>query len=335
MVEASEDGYLETHYTRSTGIRYVADAFLTFVMLHYFQWIFVLIFAVVCLDVSGWLCRRTLMTTCVLYGVQLVLWRPQFKNGWPLVFRKYLFGVHMSDSLLRNVQATIIREAELDPKEGYLFSWSPHGLVAVARIGAYGSAWEKMFNGMPARWASFSMGFYIPIVREYSFSAGCVDAGRETLIRLKENIHLIPGGIREMNLTDSTSTVTYHTVKNRNGFIKLAVDKGFKIVPVVCFGEKWMYERYTFPWPINRMLTALKMSPSIPSGRWRTMMPKEIDLGWVYGKPIETKERSIEEIQLEYYNEVHRIFSTYKARFGYAEEESLEIVEPGFDPRKK
>ena len=73
--------------------------------------------------------------------------------------------------------------------------------------------------------------------------------------------------------------------------------------------------------------------------RWGTFLGKvarqdgsPISLGFVWGCPIKVERQAepsaeyIEQIHRAYCSEVRRIFETYKTRFGYSEEESLELV---------
>ena len=57
-----------------------------------------------------------------------------------------------------------------------------------------------------------------------------------------------------------------------------------------------------------------------------------ISLGFVWGPPIvvmkqaEPSDEYIAQVHAQYCREVRRIFETYKARFGYSDDESLEFV---------
>ena len=70
---------------------------------------------------------------------------------------------------------------------------------------------------------------------------GAIDAGRKSLedaIDRKDSIFLWPGGSKEIFLTDCEEKETKLYVKQRKGFVKLALRKGTPIVPVVVFGEQ-------------------------------------------------------------------------------------------------
>eukprot|EP00397_Hematodinium_sp_SG-2012_P034717 GEMP01037260.1.p1 GENE.GEMP01037260.1~~GEMP01037260.1.p1 ORF type:complete len:347 (+),score=56.86 GEMP01037260.1:122-1162(+) len=328
-----EEKPFEVHFPRRTGLRGIADLISCFVIWHYVFWFppafCSLIVIAVTLNLLDW---NTIAFLSLLYFAQLMGWRPQNKKGVP--FWKYGLYTPLLDSACHQMNGTFIREVELDSKERYLFAWAPHGILGVIRCGSGGTLWSQLFPGIFPRWASFSGAFFIPGAREFSLCVGCVDASFKTLSALGESIHLLPGGIREMNLTDPDSKVTYLTVKDRNGFVRLAQTSNLKIVPVFCFGEKWVHKRSEVPWPLNAAIRCLGWSPLYPCGRWYTLMPNDQDMGWVYGHPIETQDRSIEEIHEDYCKELHRIFNTYKKRFGYDDDETLMIVETSFDPRK-
>lgn len=69
------------------------------------------------------------------------------------------------------------------------------------------------------------------------------------------NIGLIPGGFEEATLTTQTALRIY--IKNRKGFVKMALKYGYKISPVLTLGENMVYktlDRFTkFRLMINRL----------------------------------------------------------------------------------
>lgn len=179
----------------------------------------------------------------------------------------------------------MIREGpELDPSKKYMFAWMPHGILGICRGGSAGSAWGQIYPGIFPRWGSFGAAFYLPGIREFSFAAGCVDAGRSTLTKLDQSICLIPGGIREMFFTDEKSTVTKLVLKDRVGYISLAKDKGMPLIPCFCFGEKWATRRVELPSFMAKFLMKNKLSGIGFIGKYFTFLPlNEKPMGWVFG----------------------------------------------------
>eukprot|EP00392_Amoebophrya_sp_AT5.2_P018265 g18773.t1 len=250
-------------------------------------------------------------------------------------------------------------------QEKFLFAWEPHGIMGLCRCGSGGTAFPTLFpdqvkllespssssnsltKSIAPRWGSFGKAFYIPFVREWSLCCGCVDAGKKTLAKLDESIHLIPGGVREIALTDPDSKVTKIPILDRKGFAKLAIEKGIRIVPVFCFGEKWSYKKVLIrPKWLREWLLKNQLTSALPLGRWGcTLMPfTDRGLGWVFGRPIGVEdisndfdgndvgedknflEKQRDALHKLYMAELQRIFGEYKGKFGYAEDEELRFV---------
>ena len=81
------------------------------------------------------------------------------------------------------------------------------------------------------------------------------------------------------------------------------------------------------------------MAGALLVGRWGTFLGKvakadgaPLSLGHVWGTPIKVTRHAsppaeyVAEVHAAYVREVRRIFETHKARFGYGEEETLELV---------
>lgn len=284
------------------------------------------------LDVCSW---RALWGFSALYTAQLFLYKPHLSKGWP--FHWFLYGP-LTDYCLHYYDSTSIREGPpLDPKGQYLFAVYPHGVYGVCRIFSGGATnWKVLFPGISARWGSFGMAFNIPGVREFSLFASCLDASKPVLekaIKRGENVMLLPGGIDEMNLTDGTSTTTKLVMGDRKGYAKLAIENGLDIVPGFCFGEKWIHKTVQAPKFICQLLRPFRMSGTMLRGRGPTFLGYlGVPLGYVWGEPIKVKQQK--PVDEAYLDEVHgqvkaavdSIFCRHKARFGYSEEETLEMV---------
>lgn len=76
-----------------------------------------------------------------------------------------------------------------------------------------------------------------------------------------------------MMLTDGTSTETKLVLKDRFGFVKLAIAHGMQLVPGFCFGEKWVHETVLLPRPIRRLLYRhFRLAGVLLKGRWWTFL---------------------------------------------------------------
>ncbi|CAD7972903.1 unnamed protein product [Amoebophrya sp. A120] len=334
---------MELRFPKRSGIRGFLDGLVCFVIWHYLVWGLFFAFGVIP-AAFYFLGARICGYAGLLYFLQLLIYRPHLKRGlepdflwhW-FLFNPILNGImhHLDGTLIREMDDSKMTKSKSsedgtrNTSESFLFAWEPHGIMGLCRCGSGGSGWPALFPNLFPRWGAFGKGFYIPGVREFSLICGCVDAGRPTLNKVaKESIHLIPGGVREMVLTDPDSTVTKIPLKDRKGFVKLAVEKNLRLVPVFCFGEKWCYHRVLVrPAWLRKWLLKNQLTPTLLLGRWNTLMPfTDRKMAWVFGKPIEVENRDIDSVHAEYLSELERIFEQYKARFGYAAEEKVEFV---------
>eukprot|EP00929_Paragymnodinium_shiwhaense_P107934 TRINITY_DN74284_c0_g1_i1.p1 TRINITY_DN74284_c0_g1~~TRINITY_DN74284_c0_g1_i1.p1 ORF type:complete len:400 (+),score=58.85 TRINITY_DN74284_c0_g1_i1:108-1202(+) len=277
---------------------------------------------------------RTLWGTWTLYVLQLFVHRPHLSKGWH--HKWFLYG-YLCDWILCYHDAVIVREGPPpDPKRKYMFAHYPHGVYGVCRAFSGGVRnWRALFPGIFARWGSFGAAFYWPGVREFSLCAGCVDASKPVLEKVAkrgESINLLPGGIDEMNLTDGTSKQTQLVMTDRKGFVKLAIENGMDIIPGFCFGEKWIHETVRLPDLICRALRPFRLSGTLLRGRGPSFLGFLKPLAYVYGEPIQVKQQRpvdeayLDEVHAKVMQSVQSIFDRYKARFGYAEDETLVMV---------
>lgn len=247
----------------------------------------------------------------VTYVASFFVYKPHLSRGW--AFHWFLYGI-LPDWVLGYHEATCIREGPaLDPDQPYLFTMAPHGVFGVCRAFSGGTLWCRLFPGISARWGSFGGAFYIPGVREFSLCCGCLDASRSVLTRAVkrgENLILLPGGEKEMMLTDGESTETKLVINDRKGFVRLAVQHGMHLVPGFCFGEKWIHETVLLPKPVRKALyQKFRLAGVVLKGRWWTFLGRvekpdgsPIRLGFVWGKPIVVRQDP--ECSAAYVNEV-------------------------------
>ncbi|KAF4034193.1 Diacylglycerol acyltransferase domain-containing protein [Phytophthora infestans] len=181
--------------------------------------------------------------------------------------------------------------------------------------------------------------FYIPLGRDLCLWMGGVDASRSTgekVLNEGNSIVVYPGGVPGIFKTNPNSKETQLVLRNRLGFVKLAVSHGADLVPTFVFGEKWLYNMRNPPkGVINFFRKTLGIPVLVFWGKF-WWMPKAPEngkrFGLVYGRPITTKrnpkptEEEIRVIHTQYVAEIERIFEQYKSDFGYGADETLVIV---------
>ena len=141
-------------------------------------------------------------------------------------------------------------------------------------------------------------------------------------------------------LTDGNSNVTRLVLKDRKGFVRLAVEHGMDLVPGVCFCEKWVHETVLLPMPIRNFLYKhFRLAGVLLKGRWWTFLGQiskadgtPINLGFVWGAPIPVRQDAtcnaeyVDRVHAAYVEAVQDLFHRYKHRFGYGSMETIQIV---------
>jgi hypothetical protein len=237
----------------------------------------------------------------------------------------------------RLVRARSAADDSLDPSRRYIFAMHPHGVLAFGRItlSMLTRTWDKLFPGIQKRVLSASAAFCIPFIREAWLSTECVSADKKTAEYCLHNednpcsLCVYPGGHEEQLLTKTHKYRFY--LKNRKGFVKLALEHGAPLVPVIIFGETSLYTTHETFLPNVRHWLAKKMRLSIPvfSG-WLFVLPYRVPLTGVVGRSIlvphipHPSDDEIKHWHARYIHEIKTLFEEEKGFHGYADAE-LEI----------
>ncbi|GAB9469411.1 Diacylglycerol o-acyltransferase [Globisporangium polare] len=273
----------------------------------------------------------------------LAVYAPSFLSGVEKTAQGGAWDlVRLSRFWLLNANATAIkiyREKRLDATKRYIFGFHPHGIIILSRIATYGGTWEAVFPNLITRALGASSIFGVPLARELCLWLGVVDASRSTadkVLKKDYSICVYPGGVPEIFLVDPNSKVNTIVLKNRLGFVKLAIRHGAELVPTFVFGEKWFFNVWNPPKSvISFFRKVLKIPIIVFWGRFFWMpkrLPEGKKFGVVYGKPIATvqkdepTEEDIRAVHSVYVAEIERIFEQYKGKFGYDADETLVIT---------
>ncbi|EQC42494.1 hypothetical protein SDRG_00227 [Saprolegnia diclina VS20] len=320
-------------------VRVALQYVIVFVSIHYLQWMWAATAVLLYLYYMG-------------YGYVAValiaLYLPTYLNGahrkvTPATGGKQWTSLRnhgMWNLMCEYLGLEIVREEALDATKQYIFAYHPHGILILSRLSYYAGNFDALFPGIHARVLAATPMFYVPLGREICLWLDAVDASRATAQKVLDNklsIIVYPGGSKEIFQTNPNSKETVLVLNHRLGFIKLAIKNGVELVPIFVFGEKWMYNMWNPPKSVTEaFLTYLKVPMLLFWGRFCTWMPYQFTgkrkFGVVYGKPIPVQQSDnptddeVAAVQAKYVASLQTIFSSYKASFGYDDDETLVIA---------
>lgn len=136
----------------------------------------------------------------------------------------------------RYMRAKITTEEDLDHKTAYIFCCFPHGACTLSHLLTMTDCCgmlSKVHSGA-RRDLSASILFQIPVLKDILLMLGCVDASSFTAkynLKRSRSLFIFVGGEKEQ----LTAAPGVHKIflKERKGFIKLALQFGTPLVPMV------------------------------------------------------------------------------------------------------
>jgi len=179
-------------------------------------------------------------------------------------------------------------DQQLQRRRPLLYAIHPHG--------AFCLGWSLLFCSTmmedKVRFCFSPLLYASPLFRLWSRLTGYPgSASKKSMINYmkeKNNLALPPGGFEEATLTCRHKDRVY--IKRRTGFVKLALQHGYNVVPVYCFGENQTYDNIQGMWNFRLWLNKLGIPAIIVFGSWFfPLLPKRDDprgIRVVVGKPI-------------------------------------------------
>ncbi|XP_007964633.3 2-acylglycerol O-acyltransferase 1 [Chlorocebus sabaeus] len=241
----------------------------------------------------------------------------------------------------------LIKTQDLDPSHNYIFGFHPHGILAAGAFGNFStnySDFKELFPGFTSYLHVLPLWFWCPVFREYMMSIGLVSVSKKSVsyVVSKEgggNISVIVlGGAKEsLDAHPGKSTLF---IRQRKGFVKIALTHGTSLVPVFSFGENELFKQVDNPegsW-IRTVQDKLQkiMGFALPLFHARGvfqynfgLMPYRKAIHTVVGRPIPVRqilhptEEQIEELHQTYMEELTKLFEEHKGKYGIPEHETL------------
>ncbi|KAJ3269446.1 Diacylglycerol O-acyltransferase 2 [Terramyces sp. JEL0728] len=158
----------------------------------------------------------------------------------------------------------LVKTADLDPSRNYVFGYHPHGIISLGawvNFGTEANGFSNMFHGIDLRLLTLSSNFFAPFVRELLLSLGICSVTRQSCENILNSgpgnsLMIVVGGAQEaLYAFPGTNRVL---LKNRFGFIKIALRHGASLVPVYGFGENDLWDQ--LPNPEGSLLYSFQMA---------------------------------------------------------------------------
>jgi hypothetical protein len=251
--------------------------------------------------------------------------RHEEKSTFPLYYRilrpTLLFDKYR-DFYADYFPIRLYRSAPLSPTRKYVLGYHPHGIGVKGMSVCFGmqaTGFAALFPGIKTTFLVTSRTFKIPLWRSYvQFMGGKSVSRRSCVTQLTEGGHdnhgqgnaiiISVGGNHEAQLARPNSMDI--VAKIRKGFVRVAVETGADIVPVVGFGENDIWDR---PQPgsgivarIMRILMRWPPDSRLLRGRLSIFLPYKRPIDVVVGFPIVVKQQDNPDVQ--YVNRLHDLY---------------------------
>ncbi|KAL8191274.1 UNVERIFIED_CONTAM: Diacylglycerol O-acyltransferase 2 [Gekko kuhli] len=232
----------------------------------------------------------------------------------------------------------------------YILGYHPHGifgLSAFCHFGTEATGVSQKFPGIKPYLATLAGNFRFPILRDYLMSGGICPVNRDSIdYILSKNgtgnaVVIVVGGAAEsLHSAPGKNSVM---LKNRKGFVRLALRHGADLVPVYSFGENEIYNQVIFEesswgrWAQKMFQKYIGFAPCCFLGRsifspntWG-WLPFSKPINTVVGEPITIpKIESPSQTEVDFYHSLYtsslrKLFDKHKTKFGLLETDVLEV----------
>ncbi|CAH1402343.1 unnamed protein product [Nezara viridula] len=257
-----------------------------------------------------------------------------FRGGRKISFlRKISFWKYFIDYF----PIKLIKTADLNGDKNYIFCYYPHGVLPAGIFGCFGnelSSCKELFPDLNMHCTTLDINFNVPFYREWCMGIGGISSSKESIKYIlddkkKGNVAVIAvGGASESFF--ATPGPYRIILKNRRGFVKIALEQGANLVPVFGFGEIELFKQNN---PPGSMLYKIQVmvkkyfgfAPLMPLGRGifinKGLAPYNTPINVVVGKAIEVPKiidpsnEDIEKYHSLFSEELVNLFNEYKDKY--------------------
>ncbi|KXN64613.1 diacylglycerol acyltransferase [Conidiobolus coronatus NRRL 28638] len=269
-------------------------------------------------------------------------------------------NLHRNNFLLNIIRdyfdMKIIKTCDIPATKNYIFCYHPHGIIPFGMgIGLNSNCcgFDDLYPNINVNIKVHSIFLTSPLLREVCLYFGSQPATRESIIKtLNEpgnSVGLSIGGAAE--IVYSVPNAAKLIIKNRFGFVRIALETGADLVPVYSFGENDTYNQH----PIDQSSKFYRVNKAFYkrtnavfpklSGRGilpntKGIFPNNAPIRIVVGKPIKVEknpnptDEQIRDLHDKYCSELIALYNEYKDEFWYDANSSPPKLELLLNPLK-
>ncbi|KAI2619952.1 DAGAT-domain-containing protein [Hypoxylon sp. NC1633] len=251
--------------------------------------------------------------------------------------------------------AKLHKTHDLPPTRKYIFGYHPHGIISHGAWAAFATdalGFSQKFPGITNSLLTLDSNFRIPLYREYVLAAGVRSVSKESIVNILtkggpngegmgRGVTIVIGGARES--LEAQPGQMRLILKERKGFVKIAVRTGADLVPVLAFGENNLYDQLRpgeHPLVHRLQMFVLKVWKfTLPFLHGRGifnydvgLMPYRRPLNVVVGAPIKvTQAAVVDQAEINrlhdlYVAELQKLWDRYKDDFMPDRKEEMQIL---------
>ncbi|XP_069469911.1 diacylglycerol O-acyltransferase 2-like [Ambystoma mexicanum] len=245
----------------------------------------------------------------------------------------------------------LVKTHPLLPSRNYIIGYHPHGILCIGAFCNFiteSTGFSEKFPGIRPFLATLAGNFRLPVLREYMMSGGLCPVNRSSIeFLLSQNgtgnaVAIVVGGAAES--LSCRPGMTTLILKERKGFVKMALKHGADLVPAFSFGENELYRQVVFEegsWMRaiqERIRKLVGVAPCFFYGRSLTsadskgFLPYARPITTVMGEPVtlpKVENPSRETVDLYhamYTRSLVKLFNDHKTKYGLSETEELLIL---------
>ncbi|KAI9136567.1 diacylglycerol-acyltransferase [Paraphysoderma sedebokerense] len=236
---------------------------------------------------------------------------------------------------------------EITRDRNYVFVQNPHGFYcygAVFNLVTNAGGFREKFPNIMSRISTLGFNFYVPIWREVQLAYGQISVDynsckyflSKSMNSLALSLIIVVGGAEEAKYIEPNTMDL--VLQKRKGFVKLALETGSSLVPVLTFGENDIYAQVPNP-PGSRLrkfqdTLQRRFGFTLPLayGRFLWLVPFKKPLVTVVGRPIhlekiEKPDREVvEKWHALYIESVKDLYDKWKDVYAKDRKRDLRIV---------